>query len=929
MTKTKHLKIALLATVATLATLLSAGAASAAVPFGVESVSGWLRAPDGTPLHAAGAHADLNTTIDFTKEVVDAETGATKPTGDPRNIDVSLPPGLVGNPLATPKCTQAGMTELKWFANCEPEAQVGLANVEIYDGFGGQSYLVPVYNLVPPTGTAGEFAFNFISVVVFVDATVTADGEYHLVAKVSNASQGLVVVGTSVTFWGVPASPAHDRQRVRKGGFTVEESEPIASNAQPPLPFMSNPTSCSGTPLATEVTASSWQESWRLDSARFDTEESGEPMTIGACDQVPFEASLKVQPTNRQAEAPTGLDVDLTVPQNQLPEGLTAAHLRDAVVQLPAGMTINPAAAGGLGSCSPAQIGLGEDTAPTCPENSKIGSVTVKTPLLAEPLTGSVYLAQQGQNKFGSLLALYVVVDDPTTGVRIKIPGKVESSPTDGRLVTRFEEAPQLPFETLTMHLDGGPRAPLINPPSCGTYTTTASLAPWSGTAPVGVEDSFTLASGPEGGACPDGRFAPTLHAASADPAAGRYSPFEFEVARADGTEGLGAITTRLPRGLLARLAGTSYCPDSALAGISGAEGAGAAQLATPACPASSRIGTVAVAAGAGPSPLWVPTGAAYLAGPYKGAPLSLAVVAPAVAGPFDLGNVVVRTALQVDPTTAQVTAVSDRLPTILHGIPLDLRTVRVTLDRPSFTVNPTSCAAQEVLGTITSIGGKPASPAEPFAATGCTGLPFGPSLSLSLTGGLKRTGNPALTATLKAAPGQANIAKAQVILPKTMFIDNAHINNPCTRVQFGEGKCPPKSILGTAVAYSPLLDQPLTGPVYFRSNGGERQLPDLVADLQGQIHITLVGFIDSVKAGKQSSRIRTRFNSVPDAPVSKFVLKLKGGKKGLIENAADLCRIVPKANVRLEGQNGKTTAVERRIGTTCDSAKKSKNAKR
>ncbi len=878
--------------------------------FEIEHSGGFLRTPGGEPLHDAGAHADFNTTVAFNK-VLEPETGLEGTVGDPKDVVVTLPPGLVGNPTATPKCTQADMLVLKWYANCDPETQVGVATVNV-----GYQQTVPVYNLVPPKGVAGQFAFNILSTVIFFDATVTASGGYQLKVDVSNASQGLRVSETSVTFWGVPASPSHDLERVRKGGFSPGEGSFPSTAAQ--LPMMSNPTSCSGEPLRTDIKAASWQEPGNWSYSSFDTEEGGAPLTIGACDQVPFEASMEVQPTTSQASSPSGLEVDVRIPQNRLPEGLTASHLRDAVVQLPAGMTLNPAAAGGLGSCSEGQIGLDLDSTPTCPDDSKIGTVKVVTPLLEAPLEGSVYLARQGQNKFGSLLALYLVVDDPATGVLIKIPGKVEAAAADGRLVARFEDTPQLPFEELTMSLDGGPRAPLMTPAACGTYSSRGEFTPWSGTATVASTDSFRINSGPNGSACPDGGFAPGLEAGVADPTAGRYSPIELVVSREDGSEGLDSIAAKLPKGLLAKLAGVPYCPESALAGISTAEGTGAAQLASPSCPAASRVGSVAVAAGAGSSPLWVKTGSAYLAGPYKGAPLSLAIVTPALAGPFDLGNVVVRSALRVDPTTAQVTAESDPLPTILHGIPLDLREVRVTLDRPSFTVNPTSCSSQSVAGSITSTGGKRATPSARFAAAGCAGLGFGPKLALALKGATKRTGNPAVSATLTAPSGQANLADATVILPRSEFIDNSHIGNPCTRVQFAAEACPEKSILGRATAWSPLLGEPLTGLVYFRSNGGERKLPDIVADLHGQIHLVVVGFIDSVKVGKDGSRVRTRFLGLPDAPVSKFKLDLKGGKRGLLENSLDLCSSKPRAKVTLIGQNGGLRSFDQKVGTSC-----------
>ncbi|HVX31933.1 MAG TPA: hypothetical protein VHA80_02240, partial [Solirubrobacterales bacterium] len=516
---------------------------------------------------------------------------------------------------------------------------------------------------------------------------------------------------------------------------------------------------------------------------------------------------------------PSGLSVDVRLPQNKLAEARAAANLRDAEVTLPEGMAINPASAGGLGACSPEQIDLGKDTAPTCPPEAKIGSVRLKTPLLEDALEGAVYLAQQKQNKFGSLLAVYLVVDDPATGVLLKIPGKVEADPGSGRLVADFDEDPQLPFEDLRIDLEGGPRAPLVTPPRCGVYSTTGAFKPWSGGATITASDTFKIDSGPDGGACPTGGFSAGLAAGTANPAAGRYSPFELRISRPDGTARLGAVSVKLPRGLLGRLAGIPYCSDAALAAIPTGEGTGAAQLGSPSCPAASRVGSVAVSAGAGQSPFWVKTGSAYLAGPYKGAPLSLAIVTPALAGPFDLGNVVVRVALQVDRETAQVSAVSDPLPTVLSGIPLDLREVRVSLDRDEFMLNPTSCRSQKVESTLTAVGGATASPSAPFAAASCGGLGFSPRLTLALKGGTRRGAYPQLTAKLKAKPGQANLARVAVQLPHTEFLAQGHIRTVCTRVQFAADACPASSVYGYAEARTPLLDQPLKGPVYLRSS--------------------------------------------------------------------------------------------------------------
>jgi hypothetical protein len=646
------------------------------------------------------------------------------------------------------------------------------------------------------------------------------------------------------------------------------------------------------------------------------------------CDRLNFGADLSLQTTNSEADQPTGAAVDLTVPQSTDPNNFGSADLRKAVVKLPEGMTINPALANGLQGCTQAQIGLADTDYPTCPQASKIGTVQLDTPLLETPMTGNVYVAQPHDNPFDSLLGLYLVAQG--SGVTIKLPGRVEADPQTGQLTTTFDNNPQLPFSRLRLNLNGGPQAPLVNPPICGTYTTQATLTPWAeeNAAPVTANSSVRVASGPGGGPCPNNAFEPKTNSGTANPAAGTYSPFNMRVTRADGTQRLSTIKAALPEGLLGKLAGIPYCSDATLAGIPSAEGTGAAQIASPSCPAASQVGTVTVGAGVGPNPVYINTGRVYLAGPYKGAPLSLAFVTPAVTGPFDLGNVVVRAALQVNPLTAQITAVSDPLPRILYGIPLDLRDVRINMDRSEFTRNPTDCNPTQIGSTFTSIGGASSEFAEPFQVADCAALRFEPKLALRLSGAPPRRGaNPALQATLTPPAGNANIGRASVILPATELLEQGHIRTVCTRVQFAANECPEGSIYGHAKAWTPLLDKPLEGPVYLRSNGGERKLPDLVADLKGQINVQLVGYIDSVKR-KGTPRIRTRFLSVPDAPVSKFVLDMQGGKKSLLANNTNLCKAKPRAEALLAGQNGKESETQPLVSVD-GCGKKGKNKKK
>ncbi len=666
---------------------------------------------------------------------------------------------------------------------------------------------------------------------------------------------------------------------------------------------MTNPTACPEAPASFTARGDSWQNPGIFDIQTLTADSDGTPFVFEGCEDLPFAPSATVDPQSRAAQSPSGLDVDIALPQSDDPDALATAALKKVEMTFPEGVTVNASSAQGQGACSQSQIGIGNNDAPSCPGASKLGTVTIDTPLLDEQLNGSVYLATQNDNPFNSLLALYIAVKGP--GFWLKLPGKVEVDPNTGQMTTIFDNTPQQPFSNLHLQLAGGPRAAISVPAKCGTYSIRTEFTSWAGPDnPVVSNSPFTINEG----CAAAGQFAPGLNAIAGNLRGGAFSPFTLRITRQDGEPNLSKIQATLPQGLLAKLAGVPLC--------------GEAQATTGNCPAASQVGKVTVGAGSGPTPLYVPEAgkaptAAYLAGPYKGAPYSLVVKVPAQAGPFDLGTVAVRNALNIDPTTTQVTASSDPLPQILQGIPIAYRDVRVEVNRPEFTINPTSCKALAVTSTLTSSTGQSATPSSPFQASACGELGFGPSLKISLKGKMKRTGNPALTAVLKAPKGDANLAKTTVILPKSEFIDNEHINNPCTRVQFNANACPASSILGTATATSPLIDEPLSGPVYFRSNGGERELPDLVADLNGPIHVTVVGFIDSVKG-----RVRTRFQNIPDAPVSKFVLKMKGGSKGLLANSRDLCSFIPKAKVQMTGQNGKTANSSLKLGTSCGGGK-------
>jgi hypothetical protein len=556
---------------------------------------------------------------------------------------------------------------------------------------------------------------------------------------------------------------------------------------------------------------------------------------------------------------------------------------------------------------------LGFDAnAPLCPESAKVASGEIVSPVLTNPLKASLYMAKQSDNPFDSLFAGYLVAKGQ--GVMLKIPAKFDTDPATGRIVATFDNNPQQPFSDLDLHFKGGNRGLITTPNECGTYQSSYQLTPWSGTAPVEGTSKFTIDQncGPKG-------FAPGFRAGSSSPVAGAFSTFVTQVTRGAGTPVLTGIGVDLPPGLTAKLAGIPYCPEPALSSVPSAPGTGAAQVAASACPAASQVGRVVTGSGSG-APFYLETGKVFLAGPYKGAPLSLAVVVPAVAGPFDLGNVVVRVAVDLDGRTAQVHALSDPLPTMLQGVPLDLRDVRVLLDRQGFMLNPTTCEEQQVTGTITGAGGRSAQVANRFQVGECAALGFKPRISLRLKGGTKRSDNPALTVVLRPRPGDANISGLSVAFPPSEFLDQSHIRTVCTRVQFAADQCPRGSVYGKVTAWTPLLDKPLKGNVILRSS--DNKLPDLVTDLRGPaeqpIKLEAAGRIDTVNGG-----MRSTFELMPDAPITRVVLKMRGGKKGLLENSRNICAKPYRAAVGFKAHNGRTFAKPAKLQVRCKGGKK------
>lgn len=850
----------------------------------------------------AGGHPNLRTLIFVGNRLTQHVPPPSCDCQDPKEMNFEMPTGVIGNPHATPQCDTADFA----VQLCAPETQVGYALISINaepPGGGGLGGKIAVFDLEPHPGEAGLLGFHvpLLGFPIYVSINPRTESDYGLDVTVEGITHLLPLSFVDMTLFGVPASPANNVDRLPRGweSFFDGENPPTPSNA-PETAFIQNPTTC-GVPLEAKVEVTAYDREVSRASYPF-------PATTG-CDQLSFNPSLYAQPTTTATDSPSGLDVDLQVPQVQSPEVPSPSEIKATTVTLPEGFSINPNAADGKEACEDvAQAKIGTRLAAQCPENSKVGTVSVESSALPGPIPGAVYL---GKPEPGNRYRLILTADG--YNVHVKLAGSVETNERTGQLTVSFPNLPQTPFTDFNLHFFGSERGLLATPEKCGTYRVTSTFTPWDSLLSDQTSaQPFTLTSGPGGSACPPAvrPFRPSMTAGVTDKTAGRHSPFSLVLRRSDGDQDLTALDVSTPPGFSATLAGVAYCSEGALAQAAASD-SGVAQLAAPSCPAGSQIGTSNTAAGAGDHPVYLP-GKVYLAGPYKGAPLSLAVITPAISGPYDLGNVVVRAALHVDPTTAQITAESDQLPQILDGIPLRLRQIMINLDRSAFTINPTNCDRFSIGAKVFGNQGAAASLSAPFQAANCSGLPFGPKLALALSGGTTRAKNPALKATLTAAAGESNIGKVVVTMPHSIFLDQSHVGSPCTKPQFAANACPAKSVLGTAKAESPLLANPLEGTVYLASGYGHK-LPDVLVALKGQVDINLDGIVSSYH-----QRLRTTFKTVPDVPVTKFTLNLLGGKKGLLVNSANLCKSDQLATVEMTGQNNRRANTKPKISVPC-----------
>jgi hypothetical protein len=914
---------------------------TAPTAFGVDAFDGQVASDAaGHPLSQAGATPfAASTTIAFNSHLIADPFSPINPAAPLKDVSVDLPPGFVGMPAGVPQCKPAQLTPAPpktYVADCPAASQVGTVTLHAYDPAGFRKFSdngtfigpIPLFNMVPPRGVPARFGFEYGHVTASLDARLRSGSQDAISIDAHDISQGLRLEGVTVAIWGVPADPSHDAERtcpataVWNGGVSATSPRCVDEHGSPLYvrpalrSLLRNPTSC-GSPPTTTLHVDSWfspgtftsdgapnlsDPAWHTASFQSHNppgypelpEDWGSPLGITGCSQVPFDPSVSVVPTAHAASSPTGLDVTITTPQSSVPGVIGEADLKKTVVRLPEGFTVNPSSANGLGACSPEQIGLGTMTVPSCPDDSKLGTVEVQTPLLDHVVPGSVYLAKQSDNPFGTLIALYLVLNDPVSGTVVKLAGRVDLNQSTGQMTIGFDNNPQLPFETLKIHMFDGPRAALSTPATCGSFTTDATLNSWA-QPDVGapLESQFAVSSGPGGGACPADAshlpFAPSFSGGSVSTAAGAFSPFAFSFARGDGEQALSSLTLVDPPGQLADIASVPRC--------------GEADAAAGTCPAASQLGSVLVGSGSGPEPVFLP-GKIYLTTGYNGAPFGEEVDVPAVAGPFNLGNVVVRGKVTIDPTTAQVVVVSDPFPTMLQGIPVDMRRVDVHLDRPGLEFTPTSCDPKAVTGSLTSTQGTVVPFSSRFQVGGCSSLRFNPSFSVSTQAHTSKLDGAGLHVHLATGQGpsangggEANIAKVDVQLPLSLPSRLPTLQKACTEVQFNTNPagCPEASFVGTAVAHTPVLSNPLTGPAILVSHGGAA-FPDLVLLLQGEgISLDLVGNTQ-IKNGITYSR----FDTVPDAPVSSFDLELPQGPHSILTATGSLCQRTVKTRKRV-----------------------------
>ncbi|MBK5219480.1 MAG: hypothetical protein JJE35_06820 [Thermoleophilia bacterium] len=861
--------------------------------------------------------------------------GNETPVGNVRTLLVDLPPGLSVNPQATLRCQLAAGASP---GTCPADTQVGTSTLTaalvtdilgLFPLGGSLSLPSPVYNLEPLDGQPARFGFSAAGNDVFLEPGVEWWGDYHEFFLIRVPKLAL------------PEVLGLEGVRVLKNRLIFNGNVGLGVAGRGP--FLTNPSTCfdpTADPnkhtYSTFLHADGYEPEFLAPQFPTGAQILESPLPSGVkpsgCAAVPFDPSVGTAANTTTVDSPFGPTVELKVPYD--PDAAIAnSNVRTARVSLPRGAGLNPAAAEGLQACTDEQFGKGTTRAVACPAKSEIGTVAIQTPVLPpNSLSGKVFLGeQQGRDpSSGNLYRIFIDAESPRYGQSVRLLGNVVANPQTGQLTAVVKDAPQLPFTSVSVSFDGG-KGVLTSPPTCGPNQTSGQMTPWSGTPDASpVDKGFTLTAAPGGGACAKTMaarpFAPGFNASPGDNKVKTFTNFAAHFTRPQGQQELRGVDITLPPGATAKLKGVPYCPPGEIADAE--KRTGVAERKNASCPANSLVGVASVTAGTGSKPLKI-DGKAYLAGRYQGAPLSLVVVTPAVAGPFDLGNVVVRVALNLNPETARINPVAE-IPDVFGGAKLDIRSIFVNVNRKDFALTGTNCRKGATAGVLNGGGADPTNPAAfsafpvsaGFRGNGCRKLKFKPRLKLRLSGATLRDKHPRLRAALRTRPGDANIKRASVALPHAIFLDQANLANICTRVQFAADNCPKKSVYGKARAFTPLLGKPLEGPVYLRSSNN--LLPDLVAHLEGQVEIDLVGRIDSFQGG-----IRTTFDRVPDVPVTKFVMTLPGGKRGLLVNSTNLCKNPVRAVVQLKGQNGKKANKRPQVRTSCKGNKKGHVRKR
>ena len=859
-----------------------------------------------TTTTAAGAHPDFSTSFTLHNP------------GDPeavQNVIFNAPEGLFGNPYAITHCASSDFG----LDQCPSNSQAGLITVYAASGLLGTA---PIFDLEPQGDQTALFAFVVptLNIPINIPVAVRTGTDYGLRFTVQDISQSTPLAGANLTFWGFPADSTHDAQRFPKGtpgspsncpgvagtgclGHPVPASIPVH-------PLTDNPTTCAE-PLTTTLTVQTYQ-----DPGHPTTQQSSYPATTDCALEV-FNPVLYASPTVSETDSPSGLNLELSAPQ-PLSRAASPSEIKSATVTLPPGFTINPDAADGQSACADAQAGFGSEGPANCPDNSKIGTFQIGTQALPAPLTGSVYI---GEPKPGNQYRLFLIADG--FGIHAKFVGSALPDPRTGQLTIDFGNLPQAPFDDFQLHLFASDRGLMATPSQCTIYPVIAHFFPWNATlADQTSSQIFGLNTGPNGTRCPGGTrpFNPRLVAGTSNPVAGSFSDFTLKLDRDDGDQFLGDLNFRMPPGFTGDLRGISYCPEAAIAAA--AANQGRAEQAAPSCPPSSQVGTTNVAAGPGSHPFHA-VGKMYLAGPFKGAPLSLVALTPALAGPYDYGVVVVRVALHIDPQTAQVSAVSDTVPSIIGGIPIRMRSIQVNIDKPNFTINPTNCSAFTVDSQGIGDQGTIADFSSYYNVVNCAALAFKPKMSITQLGGQNGTArgkDPSLRFDLTTRPGDANIQSLSVTLSSAFAIDQRHLGNICSEKELTEKQCSGRTPIGRATTTTPLLDQPLSGPVFAVSGSGG--LPKLAFILNGQVNLVPRAETKTITKGG-AGQLQTTVPVVPDAPIGHFQLTVSGGKTGYLVNTRSLCvhRIV--TNIKYVAQNGMTLSQKAPLKATCGAASK------